>query len=169
MTETLIHIRTARPADADAVTVVLAASYPALLAPRYDADLLARALPFMTRAHPGLLASGTYYVAESDGALVGCGGWSHARPGSGEIVEGEGHVRHFATHPEWTGRGIGAALLARCLDEIRQAGLRKLHCFSTINAEPFYRTAGFETIGPIDVQMGPSLKFPGILMRRELA
>ena len=117
-------IRIATPADSAAVNAVLAASYPALLAPRYDGEVLARALPFLIRAHPGLLASGTYYVAERDGALVGCGGWTVAEPGSGEIVEGEAHVRHFATHPDWVGRGIASALLARCFADARQAGIR---------------------------------------------
>jgi hypothetical protein len=37
-----------------------------------------------------------------------------------------------------------------------------------LNAERFYRASGFEPIGPIDVQLGPNLTFPGVLMRREL-
>jgi hypothetical protein len=40
-----------------------------------------------------------------------------------------------------------------------------MHCFSTLNAEPFYRASGFDAVGLIDVPMGPSLTFPGVLMR----
>jgi N-acetylglutamate synthase-like GNAT family acetyltransferase len=123
-------IRIARPSDSDAVSALLEASYSTLLAARYDHEMLSRALPLMTRANPTLLASGTYYVAESDqGNLVGCGGWTTARPGGGEIIEGEAHIRHFATHPEWVGRGIGTSLLARCFSDARPLGIRKLHCF----------------------------------------
>jgi hypothetical protein len=91
VTGTPIHsIRIARPEDSNAVSALLAASYSSLLAARYDSDALGRALPFMTSANPILLASGTYYVAEREpGHLVGCGGWTTARPGSGEIIEGE--------------------------------------------------------------------------------
>jgi len=161
-------IRIARHSDADAVGGVLLASYSNLLAGHYDRDLLDIALPFMTRANPTLLCSGTYYVAESSaGRLVGCGGWSRERPGSGDTVEGEGHVRHFATHPECLGRGIGRSLLARCFMDA-QPLIRTLHCFSTLTAQPFYRACGFETVGPIDVPMGPTLKFPAILMKRDL-
>ena len=170
MTDASIHlIRIAGPADSDAVSALLLASYSSLLAARYDSDALSRALPFITSANPTLLASGTYYAAERDsGNLVGCGGWATARPGSGEIIEGEAHIHHFATHPEWVGRGIGTSLLARCFGAARQLGIRKLHCYSTFNAERFYRASGFETVGPINVTLGPSVTLPGVLMSREL-
>jgi hypothetical protein len=165
---TTLSIRIARPLDFDAVSGLLLSSYSNVLADRYDRELLEIALPFMTGANPRLLASGTYYVAESnDGTLVGCGGWSRERPGGGETVQGEGYVRHFATHPKSLERGIGRSLLARCFIDA-QPLIRTLHCFSTLNAEPFYRACGFETIGPIDVPMGPTLKFPCILMKRRL-
>ena len=131
--------------------------------------MLAGALPYLTKANPTLLACGTYYVAEREpGNLVGCGGWTAAMPGSGEITEGEAHIRHFATHPEWTRFGIGSALLARCISDARSAGVRKLHCISTLNAERFYWAAGFETVEPTDVPMGPSITFPAILMSFEI-
>jgi GNAT superfamily N-acetyltransferase len=162
-------IRIATPTDSDAVSALLVASYSTLLAACYESDMLAGALPHLTKANPTLLACGTYYVAEREPSnLVGCGGWTAAKPGSGEVTEGEAHIRHFATHPEWTRRGIGSALLARCISDARLVGVRKLHCFSTWNAERFYRAAGFETVGPIDIPMGPSMTFPGILMSRQI-
>jgi N-acetylglutamate synthase-like GNAT family acetyltransferase len=163
-------IRAANPTDAEAVSALLVASYSRLLTARYDSDLLARALPYFAKANPTLLACATYYVAEREpGNLVGCGGWTAAKPGSGEIADGEAHIRHFATHPEWTRQGIGSALLARCISDARSLGIRKLHSFSTLNAERFYRAAGFETVGPIDVQLGPSMTFPAVLMSCEIA
>jgi N-acetylglutamate synthase-like GNAT family acetyltransferase len=140
-----------------------------LLAARYDGDTLGRALPQLTRANLTLLVSGTYYVAEREsGTLVGCGGWTTARPGSGDIIEGEAHIRHFATHPGWVRHGVGKSLLARCLSDARSFGVRKLHCFSTLNAERFYQASGFGTVGPITVPIGPGLMFPGVLMSCEV-
>jgi N-acetylglutamate synthase-like GNAT family acetyltransferase len=163
-------IRIAIPTDSDAVSALLAASYSSLLADCYDSDVLARALPHMTKANLTLLACRTYYIAErGSGNLVGCGDWTVAKPGSGEITEGEAHIRHFATHPECMRQGIGTALLTRCFRDVRSRGIRKLHCFSTLNAEQFYRASGFDTVGPIDVPMGPNLTFPCILMSREIA
>jgi GNAT superfamily N-acetyltransferase len=78
----------------------------------YDAFFLSAALPLMTRANPTLLQSGTYYLSETqDGTIIGCGGWTFERPGGGEVVPGLVHIRHFATHPDWIGRGIGTALV----------------------------------------------------------
>jgi N-acetylglutamate synthase-like GNAT family acetyltransferase len=163
-------IRTARPTDTDAVSTLLETSYSHLLAASYDSNILRIALPYMIKANPTLLASGTYYVAEAEpGFLVGCGGWTTAKPGSGEMTEAEAHIRHFAIHPEWVRRGVGTSLLARCIRDARPLGIRKLHCFSTLNAEPFYRASGFETIGPIDVPMGPTVTFPAVLMKRKIA
>ena len=162
-------IRTACPMDTNAVSILLEISYSRLLASSYDGNTLEQALPFMVKANPTLLASGTYYVAEAEpGTLVGCGGWTPAKPGSGEIVEGEAHIRHFAVHPDWIKRGIGTALLTRCITDARLVGIHKLHCFSTLNAEPFYRASGFRTIGLIDVRMGPNIAFPAVLMERKI-
>jgi GNAT superfamily N-acetyltransferase len=164
-----VVLRTASATDAEAVSILLEISYSRLLGSSYDINTLDLALPYMVKAKPRLLASGTYYVAEiGPGALVGCGGWTSEEPGSGQIVEGEGHIRHFAVHPDWIKRGIGTALLARCIADARLVGIHKLHCFSTLNAEPFYRTSGFRTIDLIDVRMGPTITFPAVLMEREI-
>ena len=163
------QIRVSRVADFDAAGALLVASYSSLLASCYDHDLLRRALPHITRANPTLLASGTYYVAEIEpGKLVGCGGWTTANPENGEIIDGEAHIRHFATHPEWVRQGVGTSLLSRCFREARSLSIRQLHCYSTLNAERFYRASGFNTVRGIDVPVEPGLTLPGILMGREL-
>ena len=164
-----MKIRIANPTDSEAVGALLVASYSTLLKASYDSDLLARALPHITKPNPGLLGCGTYYVAETElGDVVGCGGWTREMPGSGEITDGEAHIRHFATHPDWTRQGIGSALLAHCINEARSLGIRKLHSFSTLNAEHFYRAAGFYAVRPIGVQLGPNVTFPGTLMSCEI-
>ena len=69
------RVRGATLNDADMVASVLRASYPNLMTPEYTAELLARAVPLMARAHPTLLRCGTYSLAQGpEGAAVGCGG-----------------------------------------------------------------------------------------------
>jgi N-acetylglutamate synthase-like GNAT family acetyltransferase len=162
-------IRIAELADFDAVTALLLASYSSLLTAHYDSNMLSRALPNLTTANPSLLASGAYYVVETaPDQLIGCGGWTAAEPGSGTTVEGEAHIRHVATHPDWVRRGVGTSVLTRCLRDAQSCGVHKLHCISTLNAESFYQAAGFITVRTVDVPMGPSLMFPGLLMSREI-
>ena len=162
-------IRIAEPTDINAISALLSASYSNLLATHYDSNTLSRALPNLTAANPSLLASGTYYVVEGESdRLAGCGGWTAAEPGSGRIIEGEAHIRHVATHPNWVRRGIGTGILVRCVSDAQSLRIHTLHCFSTLNAERFYQAAGFITVGPVDVAMGPSLFFPCVLMRRKI-
>src|SRR5438552_12877 len=170
MVEGHYSVRVAVPADADAVTALLLESYPGLLAERYHPELLALALPLVTKADPRLLASGTYYVAElADGQLVGCGGWTVERPGSGEVMPGVAHVRHCGTHQDRIRCGVARRLMMRSFADAAAHGIRTMECYSTLGAERFYQALGFTSIGPIDVEMAPSIRFPAVLMRCELA
>lgn len=172
MTAGKITIEVSIPADAEAVTALLEASYPALLAGDYPADLLAAALPLMTKANPALLRSGTYFLArDRSGLVVGCGGWTPERPGNGEIKSGLGHIRHFGTHPDHLRRGIGARLIERCIAEAASRGIHALECYATRSAVGFYVAAGFVTIGELNVMFPahgpfPGVSFPSVLMRR---
>jgi N-acetylglutamate synthase-like GNAT family acetyltransferase len=164
-------IRPATLADEAGVSSLLRQTYPILMKSAYDAGILRPALELMTQARPELLDSGTYYVAESfEGLIVGCGGWTKENPGrgKGEIVKGVGHIRHFGTHPEWTGRGVARAIYSRCEVDARNAGVSRLDCYSSLNAEGFYSAMGFERIGQIEIHMGNDLVFPSVHMTREI-
>ena len=162
-------LRLATPRDADAVSELLRASYPRLMRSAYDEEALAPALELMTKANPSLLNSGTYYLAElATGFLVGCGGWSPEQPGTKRVEPGLGHVRHFAVHPDWTRRGIGRALLESCEGTARAAGVRTFECYSSLNAEEFYRALGFVRIREMDMELKPPVVLRGVLMRRNL-
>ena len=81
--------RVANQGDVEAIDVLLSRAYPILLRPDYDADLLERCLPFISRAQPDLVTCGTYYVIEEQGLVIAAGGWTVAAPGNGPSVAGE--------------------------------------------------------------------------------
>ena len=163
------EVRVATPEDAGAVDRLLHASYPKLMASFYDGESLVPALKLITKANPSLLACGTYYVAElSRGLLVGCGGWTLERPGTGTLEPQVGHVRHFAVHPDWTRRGIGRAIFRFCERAARAAGVVTFECYSTLNAEKFYRALDFKRIDETDIELKPSVALRAVLMRRDL-
>lgn len=163
-------IRRAWPGDAAAVSTLLCASYFQLMATVYDPAFLRDKLPLITRANLPLLHSGRYYVATAeDGLLVGCGGWSKAPPGARDESPALGHLRHFATHPEWVGRGIGRALYDDAAAQAREAGVTRLACYASLNAEAFYAALGFRRVRSVDVPLAHGVAFPAILMERELA
>lgn len=94
---TAFSVRVANVDDAPGVSALLEASYTQQLAVGYRAEVLARALPLMTKANPRLLKSGTYYVAQAGTQLVGCGGWSKEAPGLGEIMGAQELARQART------------------------------------------------------------------------
>ena len=166
--EAMIRIRTATPQDEALLTALIAASYRTLDNGQYDGANLASAMPFISKANPKLLASGTYYVVEVGGVAAACGGWSFEKPGSGEWSEGVAHIRHFATHPDYLRRGLARRLLDHCLREAKAAGARLMKSQATLPAAPFYASAGFETLGRIEVQTGPDIVLPALEMELSL-
>lgn len=163
------QLRTARPEDQAMVSVLLGLSYTALMADAYPADLLAAALPAITKANPTLLASGRYAViADETGRLTACGGWSLERPGSGEVIAGLAHLRHFAVHPEAVRRGLGRRLYEWCANAARLAGMTTFECHASLNAEGFYRALGFTRSGEMSLRLTAGVALPAIKMRREI-
>lgn len=162
-------MRPARAEDRDALTRLLAASYPVLLAPDYAPDLLARALPLIAQANPALLASGSYYLVEPTlgGAPLAAGGWTADSPQQRER-EGTGHIRHVVTHPDATRQGLAAALLQHCFDQAQRAGLTHLVALSTLTAVPFYAAMGFAADREEVIAMSPEVSFPAVRMIRAL-
>ena len=163
-------VRTATPEDKAKVSELLTAAYPLLLPPSYDASVLAAALPVMTQANPTLLVADTYYLAETaEARTIGCGGWTRERPGEGSVAPGLGHIRHFGTHPEWLGRGVGRAIYRHCEERARTAGVQRFECYASLNAEGFYAALGFKSLRPIEIPIKPpDAVFPAILMARPI-
>jgi N-acetylglutamate synthase-like GNAT family acetyltransferase len=168
-TVTNFTIRVATPEDEQSVNNLLAASYSLLMQQHYDKSLLKAVLPMLGRVSPLLLASGTYYLTETeDKSVVGCGGWTRESPELGEIIAQLGHIRHFATHPEWVGRGVGRSIYLVCERAAKSAGVIQFHSNSSLNAESFYASLGFEVTQKIDVQLGDRVSVPGVLMQRHI-
>jgi predicted N-acetyltransferase YhbS len=162
-----MKIRVATVADAESVDHVLRSSYGPLMKESYDAALLERVLPAMTKANPALLSSGTYFVATCDTNIVACGGWTPQRPGTGEVVPRLGHVRHLATHPGWARQGIGKAIYGMCECQAIAAGIETFEVFASLNGFPFYASIGFDVIERMEVPMGGG-SLPIALMTKRL-
>lgn len=162
-------LRVAVPGDLAAVDALLSRSYPRLLAPDYPPSILVTALPLISRARPELLASGTYYVAEeTDGTIIGAGGWTPGAPADGVVTGRVGHVRHLVTDHRALRRGVGRAIMERAFASARDAGCQALDCLSTRTAVPFYAAMGFVEVAPVTITLRPGIEFPAIRMARAL-
>lgn len=160
-----VNVRVTSPDDSAGITTLLRASFPELMRSAYNPAVLSRVLPQITVAQPGLLESGTYYVAEtSDEVIIGCGGWTRERPGSSDITANVGHIRHFGVHPDWARRGVATAIYRRCRNDARDAGLSRFECYSSLNGEAFYAAQGFRPLARIELDMSNGLRFPCVHM-----
>lgn len=78
-----------------------------------------------------------FFVAESDGDVVGCGAL--------QLFTAElGEVRSLAVAASQEGRGCGRALIEYLVQESRRIGLRKLMALTYVPV--FFHKLGFETV-----------------------
>ncbi|MEM9575197.1 MAG: GNAT family N-acetyltransferase [Pseudomonadota bacterium] len=134
----------------------------------YAPEVLAVALPAMIEANPQLISTGRFYIVEQEQTVIGCGGWSFDTPGTGVVIDGIAHIRHFAIDPEHGRNGIGQAIFERCREAAFAAGAKKFQAFSSLNAEPFYQRMGLNRHKLINVQMGKEIEFPVVFMEGAL-
>ena len=164
----MFTLRAAIKRDISAIDGLLARAYPRLLKPDYPPSIPVMALPKISRAQPEMVTCGTYYVVEEDGVLLGAGGWTATAPGKGGLTRGVGHVRHVVTDDRATRRGVGRTLMDHITKDAKAQGLRRLHCYSTLTAVPFYGAMGFDVLGHITIPIGPGIDFPAVEMERHL-
>lgn len=159
-----ITVRTASEDDVAAVDMLLRRSYPALLKRDYPPSTMVTAVPIICRAQPGLVACGTYYVADDgEGRVVGAGGWTVKRRQAGAA-----DIRHVATDPSSVRRGVGRAILSRIFAEAQSLGITRFDCLSTRTAVPFYQAMGFVPLGAVEIPLAKAVTFPAIQMQRLL-
>ena len=156
-------------ADIAAVDALLARAYPRLLKADYPPSVLVTALPRISRAQPGLVTCGSYYVVEEAGYIIGAGGWTRAVPGGGQMQPLLGNVRHVVTDDRAVRRGVGRALMTHVFTMARASGITRLDCLSTRTAVPFYAAMGFVVQGPVTISLAPGIDFPAVAMSCVLA
>ncbi len=113
------------------------------------------AIRYVFGVDTALIDDGTYYVAELDGALAGCGGWSRRNTlyGGDQRPVGEAslldpatdaaRIRAFFVAPIAARPGVGRALLEECTRAAAAAGFRALTLMATLPGVPFYSALGF--------------------------
>jgi putative acetyltransferase len=87
-----------------------------------------------------------YFVIESAGGLVGGGGLGPLAGGEPDVCE----LRKMYLRPAARGRGLGRAILARCLDAARQLGYKRLYLETRQTmrqARRLYEHNGFMPVG----------------------
>ncbi len=173
-------IRKARLADREAIQELIALSARGLSHADYSHQQIESAIVDVFGVDSSLIADGTYFIAEHEGKLVGCGGWSTRKTlfGSDQFATRDAteldprtdaaKIRAFFVHPDWARKGIAKAILSRCEDEARAAGFRSLELMATLPGGRFYLAAGYQASARIDYQMTNGVALPLVPMKKQL-
>ena len=164
--------------DRAAIQQLIAESARHLSREHYDDNQIEAAIATVFGVDTTLIEDGTYFVAESDGALLGCGGWSRrATTHGGDHSPGRddalldpmtdaARVRAMYTHPSFKRRGVGRLILSLCEAAAAAEGFTRLELMSTLSGEPLYTAYGFRPLGRIADATGGA---PVPLVRMEKA
>lgn len=173
------HLRKAALSDRPAISRLIELSARRLSREEYSDEQIEAAIRSVFGVDSELIRDGTYFVAESEGQLVGCGGWSRRRTlfGGDQYAARESaeldperdaaRIRAFFVHPECARRGVGRAILERCEQEARRHGFRSLELMATLPGLKFYRSLGYLGDERVTLELhGTTIDF--VPMRKEM-
>jgi N-acetylglutamate synthase-like GNAT family acetyltransferase len=175
-----VIIRQAKMEERDAIQQLIAESARLLSREHYNDTQIETAIVTVFGVDTDLIDDGTYFVAESDGELVGCGGWSKRKTlfgGDQYSSRDAGYldpqtepakIRAFFIHPNHARKGIAGAILSRCETEARAQGFRALELMATLPGIEFYKSCGFIETGNFDLDLTDAVKLELVPMRKEL-
>jgi GNAT superfamily N-acetyltransferase len=129
-----------------------------------------------------LVKDQTYFIIESDGRIVGCGGWSWRATlfgGDDSIVAREpakldpatdaAKIRAMYVDPDFARRGIGTMIMTLCESAAREAGFATVEMMATLAGIPLYRVCGYTDIEAIEAMTREGVIVPLIRMGKTLS
>lgn len=159
---------TTRPAtfqDIPQLNELIADSVRGLSKDYYTSNQIESAIKYIFGVDTQLIKDGTYYVAEKDGQIVACGGWSkrntlyggdqHKEVEDPLLVPGKdaARIRAFFVHPKYARRGIGKMMIDLCETAALQNGFTQMELGATLPGVPLYEAMGYKAIEQIEQPM----------------
>ena len=174
------ELRVAAPDDAARVEALMKESVAEIFPRYYDERQVASSVRHVAEVDPMLLADGTYFVLESEGELVACGGWSRRDrlyTGSG-ASDGDSRILDPATEPanvramfvrsDWTRRGLGRRIIQECEAAARREGFSRLALGSTLPGVPLYLACGFEPVQEGEIVLSDGVRMAYVAMEKSI-
>jgi GNAT superfamily N-acetyltransferase len=176
-----ITIRLAREAEIPALEQLITRSVRGLSVGYYTPAQIESALRYVFGVDTQLIADGTYFVAEVEGALAGCGGWSKRqtlyggdqhKAGADPLLDPAteaARIRAFFVDPAFARRGVGRQIIAACEAAAQAAGFGQLELAATLPGVPLYTAVGYHAIEPVEVPLPDGVTVPIVRMGKDLS
>jgi len=144
----------------------------------YTSSQIESALKYIFGIDTQLISDGTYYIAETDGVITGCGGWSMRRTlyGGDQHKELEdplldpktdaARIRAFFVHPDYARRGIGKQIMELCEVKAKEYGFSSIELGATLPGVPLYKAMGFLEIRNIVEPLSDGEKLELVSMKK---
>ncbi|WCT11811.1 GNAT family N-acetyltransferase [Mucilaginibacter jinjuensis] len=173
-------IRLAKFEDYPALQQLINLSVRSLSTDFYTSHQIESALNYIFGIDSQLITDGTYYVAQKDDILVGCGGWSKRQTLFGgdqhkniedpllDPAKDAARIRAFFVNPGYARQGIGRQIIKVCEDAALADGFRSIELGATLPGVPLYKAMGYDAIEDVDVPMPDGEILEIVKMRKEL-
>lgn len=173
-------IRKAVLSDRAAIQELIVASARGLSQTHYTDAQIEAAISEVFGVDTDLIEDETYFVAEANGKLVGCGGWSRRQTLFGGDQFGSrdsklldprtepGRIRAFFVHPNFARQGIGRAILACCEADARAHSFKSLELMATLPGIALYEACGYFKDEPFELELGQDITLPLVKMYKPI-
>jgi GNAT superfamily N-acetyltransferase len=172
-------LRLAREDDIPAIEKLIPLSVRSLQAAHYTPAQMEAALGPVFGVDRQLILDGTYFAADLEGRLIGCGGWSKRRSlfggsagrkaedGQLDPAREPARIRAFFVHPDSARQGIGRSILKACETAIVGAGFHNAELVATLAGEPLYAASGYLVVERYEINMSGGLGLPVVRMSKQ--
>lgn len=160
-----ITLRVAEKQDIPALQTLIPASARALSKNFYTPEQVERMVTHVFGVDTKLIEDRTYFVAEAEGLIVGCGGWSKRSTlfGGDQIKDKQdpmldpakdaSRIRAFFIRPGWERRGIGRSIIQASEAAAQQNGFMRMELVATMPGEPLYAAMGYQVTKRYDLEL----------------
>ena len=174
----IVTYRLATLADIPALEQLIPLSARQLQTGHYTTAQIEGAIGTVFGVDSQLIRDGTYCVAEADGQLVGCGGWSQRNTTYGsdraktapdplrDPATEPAMIRAFFVHPAHARRGIGRRVMELSEAGATAAGFKTIEIVATLPGVPLYATFNYASVGRLDVPLPNGATMPVERMRK---
>ncbi|MEO8885252.1 MAG: GNAT family N-acetyltransferase [Mucilaginibacter sp.] len=157
-----VTIRLATFEDVPHLLKLIDISVRGLSANYYTPNQIESSLKYLFGVDSQLIIDSTYYVAEIDGVMVGCGGWSKRNTLFGgdqhkqvedpllDPAKDAARIRAFFVHPGYARQGIGRHIIDVCEAEALKNGFTRFELGATLSGVPLYTAMGYQPVKRVD-------------------